>query len=83
MDGLRRGEGRGGLEYWADEWVLIWVVERTERLRATLEEEKGLLGGKRRERDWLVRCDEVAGRITARGATRAELDEWVGSYPSI
>jgi hypothetical protein len=50
-------------------------VARTERLRGALEEEKRLLEGKRRERDWLVRCDEVAGRITARGASRTELDE--------
>ena len=50
-------------------------MERTEKLRTTLGEEKGLLEGKRRERDWLVRCDEVAGRIIARGASRSELDE--------
>lgn len=52
------------------------IADGTERLRATLEDEKALLEGKRRERDWLVRCDEVAGRISARGSTRADLDEW-------
>ncbi|CAD6589474.1 MAG: hypothetical protein TREMPRED_005373, partial [Tremellales sp. Tagirdzhanova-0007] len=51
------------------------TVKRAEKLRGILEEEKGLLEVKRRERDWLVRCDEVAKRITARGANRAELDE--------
>ena len=58
--------------------VEVWgVVGRTAELRGTLGDEERLLEGKRKERDWMRGCDEVAARITARGATRVELDEWV------
>jgi hypothetical protein len=50
-------------------------VSKTEVLRQTLEEEKTLLETRRRERDRMIKCDEVAAKVTARGRNRQELDE--------
>jgi hypothetical protein len=46
-------------------------------MREKLGRDKVRLEEKQRERDHLVKCDEVAARITARGKTRAELEEYV------
>jgi hypothetical protein len=37
--------------------------------------EKVLLATRRRERDRMIKCDEVAAKVTARGKSRQELDE--------
>ncbi|WOO81448.1 uncharacterized protein LOC62_03G004971 [Vanrija pseudolonga] len=50
------------------------TVERTRKLRQTLEEEKVLLKKGLAERDHRVKCDEVAKKIVARGKTRKELE---------
>jgi hypothetical protein len=50
-------------------------VSKTDELRQTLEEEKVLLATRRRERDRMIKCDEVAAKVTARGKNRQELDE--------
>ena len=57
-------------------------MSRTDELRQTLEEEKLLLATRRRERDRMIRCDEVAAKVTARGKSRQELDEWVPRFLS-
>ena len=44
-------------------------------MTVALEQEKQSLVAKRTERDRMIKCDEIAGRITARGKTRAELEE--------
>lgn len=50
-------------------------MSKTDQLRQTLEEEKVLLATRRRERDRMIKCDEVAAKVTARGKSRQELDE--------
>lgn len=56
---------------------LINLVARTEQLKSTLEEEKELLKKRLWERDQMIKCDELAKRILARGKSRIELDEYV------
>ena len=51
------------------------IVEKTAEMKITLEREKVLLAQKQEERDQMIKCDEVAKKIKARGHTRAELDE--------
>lgn len=51
------------------------VVNKTESLKKTLEEEQGLLETRRRERDRMIKCDEIAAKIASRGRNRQELDE--------
>lgn len=66
-------------------YFLLWsldlsadaVVSKTDELRQTLEEEKVLLATRRRERDRMIKCDEVAAKLTARGKNKQELDEYV------
>lgn len=57
--------------------ALTAVVNKTGSLRQTLDEEQVLLATRRRERDRMIKCDEVAAKITARGKNRQELDEYV------
>ena len=53
------------------------LVSKTDELRQTLEEEKVLLATRRRERDRMIKCDEVAAKLIARGKNKQELDEYV------
>ncbi|WVR09019.1 hypothetical protein IAU60_006079 [Kwoniella sp. DSM 27419] len=55
------------------------TVQRTEQLRQTLAREKEELEKKRKLREHQVKCDEIAKRITARGKSRAELDEQIST----
>jgi chromosome segregation ATPase len=48
---------------------------KTQELEKTLAEEKAALERKQRERGQMIKCDEVAKRIAARGRTKVELDE--------
>jgi hypothetical protein len=51
------------------------VDERKVVLEKKLEEEKVLLVEKEREREYWIKCDEVAKRIADKGKTLPELDE--------
>jgi hypothetical protein len=55
--------------------ALIAVAARAEALHSTLAQEKELLAKRLKERDHRLQCDEVAGRITAKGKSRQQLDE--------
>ncbi|WVQ93169.1 hypothetical protein IAU59_000233 [Kwoniella sp. CBS 9459] len=55
------------------------TVEQTEQLRQTLAKEKEELERKKKWREHQVRCDEIARRISARGKSRAELDEQISN----
>lgn len=44
-------------------------------LESTLEEEKRLLAAKLKQRDFMIRCDKVYSKITARPKSKEELDE--------
>lgn len=50
------------------------TAAETEALKESLKADQALLQSKRRERDHLIKCDEVAAKITSRGKTRAELE---------
>jgi hypothetical protein len=78
---VKRAEQTGeSLRVW-DMQIGSWlVVSKTDELRQTLEEEKVLLATRRRERDRMIKCDEVAAKVTARGKSRQELDEWVSRW---
>ena len=78
---LKRAEDTGELRHAALIVIQLtrYSVKRTEELRATLEGEKVLLARRRRERDEQIKCDEIAAKITVKGKTRKELDEWVAS----
>ncbi|WVF65490.1 hypothetical protein IAT40_000218 [Kwoniella sp. CBS 6097] len=58
------------------------TVEQTEQLRQTLAKEKEELERKKKWREHQVRCDEIARRISARGKSRADLDEQISSLQS-
>ncbi|BEI84382.1 hypothetical protein CcaverHIS002_0409860 [Cutaneotrichosporon cavernicola] len=49
------------------------TVSRTEELRRIIAAEKEQLAREQAERDYRMRCDDVARKIQARGKTRAEL----------
>jgi hypothetical protein len=73
----KRAEQTGGSSHVCDIQIGGWLeVSKTDELRQTLEEEKVLLATRRRERDRMIKCDEVAAKVTARGKSRQELDEW-------
>jgi hypothetical protein len=75
---VKRAEQTGESLRVCDMQIWGWlVVSKTDELRQTLEEEKVLLATRRRERDRMIKCDEVAAKVTARGKSRQELDEWV------
>ncbi|OCF39405.1 hypothetical protein I317_06779 [Kwoniella heveanensis CBS 569] len=53
------------------------TAEQTEQLRQTLAKEIEELERKRKWREHQVRCDEIARQISARGKSRAQLDEQI------
>jgi hypothetical protein len=57
--------------------LLILEAAQAQALESTLEEEKRLLVVKLKERDHMIRCDEVYAKITSRPRTKEELKEWV------
>ena len=51
------------------------TIRGTEQLREVLSGEMKLLEQRQRERERMIECDAVAAKITAKGVTKAELDE--------
>jgi hypothetical protein len=52
----------------------LTIVARTEEIKRTIAAEKEQLAREQAERDYRMRCDDVAKKIQARGKSRGDLE---------